>query len=79
MTNDELLQVIEHAAKEGVTELDLSGHELTELPPEIGQLTQLKTLILGKYDQQTYRYIGNQLSALPPEIGQLTSLQQLYL
>ena len=46
---------------------DLSHRELTALPPEIGQLTSLRTL----------RIDGNQLTALPPEIGQLTSLRTL--
>ena len=40
--------------------------KITRLPPEIGQLQQLKVLELR----------GNQLSILPPEIGQL---QQLWL
>ena len=47
---------------------DLSDRGLTALPPEIGQLASLQTLVLN----------GNQLTALPPEIGQLTSLQQLW-
>jgi internalin A len=49
MTEQELLQLIEQAATEGATELDLSGKDLTALPAEIGKLTQLKKLILGKY------------------------------
>ncbi|MEM9449249.1 MAG: COR domain-containing protein [Cyanobacteria bacterium P01_E01_bin.6] len=69
MTNDELLQVIEQAANDGVVDLDLSGNSLTELPPEIGQLTSLQSLVLSY----------NQLSALPTEIVQLTSLQSLVL
>ena len=77
MTQDELLQVIRQAARNGVTELDLSGNELKELPPEIGQLTQLKKLTLGKFDQQRGEIVGNQLSSLPAEIGQLQNLLQL--
>ena len=65
MTEEELLQVIEQAAAEGATELDLSGNELTVLPPEIGKLTQLRKL----------QIVGNQLSSLPAEIGQLTNLK----
>jgi len=42
MTRDELLRLIDQAARERWTKLDLSGQELTELPPEIGRLTNLK-------------------------------------
>ncbi|MDZ7952623.1 COR domain-containing protein [Nostoc sp. DedQUE09] len=69
MTNEELLQIIEQAARDKVTELDLSGKGLTTLPEEIGQLTNLRSLDLG----------WNQLSSLPAEIGQLTNLQMLNL
>ncbi|MEM6252904.1 MAG: hypothetical protein AAF821_08275 [Cyanobacteria bacterium P01_D01_bin.156] len=48
MTRDELLALIDRAATEGWTELDLSGQGLSELPEEIGKLTQLERLILGK-------------------------------
>ncbi|HLP89534.1 MAG TPA: COR domain-containing protein [Nostocaceae cyanobacterium] len=47
MTQEELLLLIDQALDEGWKELDLSGKGLTELPPEIGKLTQLETLILG--------------------------------
>jgi Leucine-rich repeat (LRR) protein len=47
----------------------LGGNQLTVLPSEIGQLTNLDTL----------RLEGNQLTVLPPEIGQLASLRRLAL
>ena len=50
MTEEELLQVIAQAVTEEARELDLSGNELTALPPEIGKLTQLKKMILGTYE-----------------------------
>ncbi|PSN09978.1 hypothetical protein C7271_26850, partial [filamentous cyanobacterium CCP5] len=77
MTQDELLRLIDQAAEEGWKELDLAGKDIEELPSEIGKLTELESLVLGKLDQTTYRIIGNQLSALPPEIVQLTNLQSL--
>ncbi|MFM7406681.1 MAG: leucine-rich repeat domain-containing protein, partial [Cuspidothrix sp.] len=67
MTQEELLQVIEQAAREGVTELDLSGKNLTTLPPEIVKLVNLQSLYLW----------NNQLSSLPPEIVKLVNLQSL--
>jgi hypothetical protein len=42
MTREELLAIIDQAAREGWTELDLRGKEITELPPEIGRLTTRK-------------------------------------
>ncbi len=69
MTNEEWLAIINKAAAEEWKELDLSGHKLTELAPEISQLTSLQELNLS----------GNQLSSLPPEITTLTSLQLLNL
>uniref|UniRef100_UPI0030DDAFE9 leucine-rich repeat domain-containing protein n=1 Tax=Crocosphaera watsonii TaxID=263511 RepID=UPI0030DDAFE9 len=69
MTEEELLQVIEKAAKDKRESLDLSFKGLTSIPPEIGQLTNLTSLNLW----------NNQLSNLPPEIGQLTNLTSLNL
>src|SRR6266516_2542947 len=49
--------------------LGLSGLALTQLPPELWQLTNLQELVL----------VENQLSQLPSEIGQLTNLQEFSL
>jgi internalin A len=69
MTEDELMQVIERAAKKDLQSLNLINNQLSSLPPEIGKLTSLQSLYLG----------SNQLSSLPPEIVKLTSLQSLNL
>lgn len=62
-------QEIQQAAQNGVEELNLSNRGLTSLPPEFGQLTQLKKLWLN----------DNQLEELPPQLGQLTNLTELNL
>ena len=49
--------------------LDVSDNELTSLPPEIGNLTNLVLLYLD----------GNQLSDLPSELANLTSISELFL
>jgi len=69
MNQHNLLELIAQAAREGWTELDLSDHELTFLPPEISKLTQLRVLDLGY----------NEIESLPSELGQLTGLQSLSL
>jgi Leucine-rich repeat (LRR) protein len=46
MTENELLQVIEQAAKEDLQSLDLGFNHLSSLPPEIGKLTSLQSLNL---------------------------------
>ncbi|MGL5082956.1 MAG: leucine-rich repeat domain-containing protein [Microcoleaceae cyanobacterium] len=79
MERAELLALIDQAAEEGWKELDLAGKELTELPPEIGKLTQLETLTLGKWDEEKRESIGNQLTTLPPEITALVNLKTLNL
>jgi internalin A len=74
MTRKELLAIIAQAARERWTELDLSGRGISELPAEIGQLTNLRTLNLSsRYDTPEELL----LTELPPEIGQLTNLQEL--
>ena len=71
---------------------ELSNRALTGLSPEIGQLINLRTLILdANYLTKLPPEIGqltilwkltldrNELTALPPEIGQLTNLGTLTL
>ena len=92
MNQQELRQLIDQAAAEEWTELDLNTMGLTELPPEIGQLTNLTTLNLGgnrltailpeiiRLTNLTALDLGgNWLKAVPSEIMQLTSLTELYL
>ncbi|HEY9659148.1 MAG TPA: COR domain-containing protein, partial [Allocoleopsis sp.] len=67
MTQDELLELIDQAAKEEWTVLDLSGQELVSLPMQMGQLTQLTALNLS----------NNQLAEFPVTIEQLTQLTTL--
>ncbi len=69
MDEEELLEIIEDAARNEVTELDLYGNGLTNLPPEIGQLTSLTSLDLN----------SNHLTSLPKEIAHLTNLKELIL
>lgn len=47
MTNEGLLEIIEQAARDKVTALDLTKKGLTKLPPEIGKLTNLTKLDLS--------------------------------
>ncbi|MBO1351312.1 MAG: leucine-rich repeat domain-containing protein [Hormoscilla sp. GUM202] len=60
---------IDRARQDGVTELDISGMGLTEVPSVLGQLTGLQVLYLS----------SNQISSIPSVLGQLTGLQVLYL
>jgi internalin A len=57
------------AALQHLEELDLRHNQLAALPPDIGRLTALTTLLLD----------GNQLAALPPDIGRLRALTHLSL
>lgn len=83
---------IEQAARDEVEGLNLAGMKLTELPPEIGQITNLIILDLGDNFLSTLpAEIGkptklevldlgdNSLNTLPSEIKQLTNLTELYL
>lgn len=90
--NLEIIQKINHASYTNAPSLDLSGNNLTTLPPEIGLLTKLYQLNLsnnnltslpteiGKLTSLTQLMVyKNQLTALPPEIGNLTNLNILYI
>ncbi|NJL90622.1 MAG: GTP-binding protein [Coleofasciculaceae cyanobacterium SM2_1_6] len=86
MGQDEVLALIEQAAAEGWTELDLSGKGLREIPAEIGKLTQLETLILGKAEKWEWfdnkpvpKLVANELTKLPSEIAMLKNLKKLHL
>lgn len=66
-TSPTAFALIQEAARTGAITLDLSRQNLTALPPELAQLTQLQTLNLKE----------NRLTALSPELAQLTQLQGL--
>ena len=63
----EIQQILENAAQNNVEFLDLSHKELTRLPYEIGELTDLTELDLSY----------NHLTTLPKEIKKLTKLIRL--
>ena len=65
--NDALEKALANPAE--VMELNLRYNELTSLPSEIWQMTNLERLNLG----------NNSLTSLPAEIGQLTNLERIYL
>jgi internalin A len=77
MERSSLLFLITKAAQEQWEELDLSKMYLSELPPEIGSLRQLKRLQLGMWDKDQSKYNRNGLATLPESIGQLTNLTSL--
>ncbi len=65
----EIINIINRAAINKQDTLILSGMNLTELPHEIGSLTDLKILDIS----------GNKLEDLPPEFTKLSNLEVLYL
>ncbi|WP_353851707.1 leucine-rich repeat domain-containing protein [Microcystis sp. LE19-84.1B] len=67
MTAQVVLELIQRAKDKGA--LHLYGRNLTEIPPEIAQLTSLQYLYLN----------NNQISEIPEALAQLTPLQNLYL
>jgi internalin A len=84
MSRDELLALIEQAKADNREELDLAGMGLRELPPQIGELTGLQKLVLGKVEKWNWvegklvpTLVTNQLTAWPEELQQLTQLREL--
>jgi len=90
MERAELLQLIEQAKAENSTELNLNSKELTEIPPEIFQLSQLTKLdlcfnqitkipdaIAALFQLQSLDLSGNQITEIPDEIAALSNLQWL--
>jgi len=47
MNQTELLELIDRAAREDATSLDLSGQNIKTIPPEIAKLTNLTELYLS--------------------------------
>ena len=90
MDAEDLIEIINHVAKEKKTKLDLSNKDITELPSEIGNLTQLKELNLS-YNSitqipqelcklkklETLMLLRNDISQLPEDIGLLVNLRNL--
>ncbi|MFN6238437.1 MAG: leucine-rich repeat protein, partial [Microcystis sp.] len=69
MTAQKILELIQQAKDKRAWMLDLSNKNLTEIPPEIAQLTSLQYLNLS----------NNQISEIPEALAHLTSLQHLFL
>lgn len=87
---EEVLEVVEQAAKDGWSELDLRNNRLTALPPGIEKLTNLTSLALWNnlltkvppeigmlVNLTSLNLLNNQLSNLPPEIAKLTNLTKV--
>ncbi len=69
MDRDEVLVAIELAKEQKLKKLSLSNRGITELPEEIGRLTQVQKLDLSY----------NNIRKLPDEFCHLTNLRSLYL
>ncbi|PAV12530.1 hypothetical protein ASJ81_05925 [Methanosarcina spelaei] len=67
MTNEKVGQRISVAKEKNLTNLNLSGNQLTQVPREIGELKNLTILDLSE----------NTLTTLPQEIGELKNLTTL--
>src|SRR5437016_1129507 len=78
ISKQELLEIIERAGKEKWKKLNLSRRGISELPLEIGGLTELTYLNLGD-TLGRFHGLTNSLTKLPSEIGNLTNLRFLNL
>ncbi|MDA3866934.1 MAG: leucine-rich repeat domain-containing protein [Salinivirgaceae bacterium] len=87
MNREELIFFIKKAKEKKSKSLDLSNRDLTELPPEIGELTSLEHLNLSYnsikeippdigrlVNLKTLLFLRNEITELPPEIGTLRNL-----
>jgi internalin A len=92
MTREEAVRRIDIAAAEKLTQLDLAGLGLEELPSEIGKLSNLRWLdlrnnqiaeipeIIGKLSNLRWLYLSNnQIAEIPEVIGKLSNLTSLNL
>lgn len=67
MSNQEVLAIIDKAAANRATQLNISGRNIDSLPSEIGNLKDLLSLTI----------YGTNIRELPPQIGELTNLKKL--
>jgi internalin A len=79
MTQAELLNLLARARDEGWKKLDLRWREIENIPPEIGNLTELEELQLGwqAINQNNGKIVQGALQVLPPEIRKLQQLKHL--
>ncbi|MEG4088552.1 hypothetical protein [Microcoleus sp. Pol12B4] len=79
-TRGEAMREIERAAKNNLTELNLSMLDLEELPPEISECTQLEKLVVAAYQPNKFeakRRYG--IAKFPDAVLKLTNLKILML
>lgn len=87
-----LIEMIDRAIRDEVTELNLSGLGIAELPPAVGQIVSLRELDLSRNQLTNFplsichlnslkmlNLSGNQLSELPSEISLLKALVHINL
>ncbi|MFZ4667295.1 MAG: AAA family ATPase [Prochlorotrichaceae cyanobacterium] len=83
MLHTRVEQLIAKAATEKWTELDLSGMGISELPCSLWELSDLRTLILGKeiFDKENNKetIVGNGITEIPETLAQMTNLEHLNL